>query len=62
MTNMNVITGSASRTYRAFTAKIQYAILIYPAHCACLECYKRTKLITRTKYTLEVTYSEEHCQ
>ena len=33
-------------SYRwAFTAKIQYAILISPAHCACLGCYKRIKLI-----------------
>ena len=43
-------------SYRwAFTAKIQYAILISPAHCAGLACYKRTKLITRVKYTREVT-------
>lgn len=38
MANMTIITGYASRTYRAFTAKIQYAILIYPAHLACLGC------------------------
>jgi len=38
-----------------FTAKIQYAVLISPAHGARSGCYKRTKLIIRVKYTCEVT-------
>ena len=43
-------------SYRwAFTAKIQYAILISPAHGACLGCYKQTTLIIRVKYTREYT-------